>query len=146
MTELLRREIELACPPAHAFVIFTDKIDRWWPHGHRKHRDGTLRFAGGRLVDSAADGSEWTMATVTMFDPPSRLALDWFPGSAAAPTHVEVTFERAASGTLITIVHRAISDDARIVWPQKVTVFEASWSAVLMALRDFIATGGGDYG
>lgn len=145
MTEILRREIELACPPARAFAIFTDKVDRWWPSGHRKHRDGTLRFDGGRLVDQSADGTEWTMATVTAFEPPTRLALDWFPGSPAAPTQVEITFDDAAGDTtLVTVVHRPVTDAARTIWPQKVQMFEAGWSAVLPAVRDFIARGGED--
>jgi hypothetical protein len=144
MTEILRREIELACPPTDAFAIFTDKVDRWWPPGHRKHRDGTLRFDSGKLVDRAADGSEWIMANVTVFEPPKRLTLDWFPGSPAAPTHVEITFERAPDGTLVTVVHRPITDAARTIWPQRSALFEAGWDAVSRALRDFIARGKND--
>ena len=88
MADLLRREITLACPPAHAFQTFTDHVDLWWPRAHRKSSGGLLRFTAEALVDIAADGTAWTMATVRAFEPPRRLELDWFPGSPLAPTRV----------------------------------------------------------
>ena len=40
-----------------------------------------MRFTSDALIQTAADGSEWTMATVRAFEPPHRLELDWFAGA-----------------------------------------------------------------
>src|SRR3569833_4769061 len=111
MRELLVRTIDLSCGVEHAFEVFTKKIDLWWPRGHRKTPDGALRLdavTGGALADRAPDGSEWTMARVTAIDPPSLLALDWYPGSPAAPTSVEVRFAASGDGTTISVSHRPL--------------------------------------
>jgi hypothetical protein len=42
--EVLTRRIALACPVEHAFGVFTDKIDLWWPRGHRRDREASLSF------------------------------------------------------------------------------------------------------
>lgn len=142
---ILTREISLACAPAHAFAVFVDRIDLWWPRGHRKSKDGRLRFdAGprGRIVEVAADGSEWTMAAVRAFEPPALLRLDWFPGSPQAPTSVAISFEPRGDGTLVTIIHDAATPPARELWPQRVALFERGWDTVLPALRDHVAQGG----
>ena len=135
MSDLLVRSIDLACPLDHAFDVFTTRIDLWWPRGHRKTRDGRLRLeavAGGALVDRAPDGSEWTIARVTAIDPPLLLALDWYPGSPAAPTSVEVRFAASGDGTTIIVTHRPLLK-TKSIWPQRVALFTAGWEAVLPA-------------
>lgn len=143
MTEIVRRTIALACPVEHAFDVFTQRIDLWWPRGHRRNRDASLSlepFAGGRLIERSADGSEWTMGRVTEIAPPLSLSLDWFPGSPAAPTSVEVVFEAKGDGTEIVVSHRPLSDGAQAIWPERVTLFERGWDTVLPALRQFVVT------
>ena len=140
MRELLVRTIDLECGIEHAFHVFTSKVDLWWPRGHRKNRDGALRLdavAGGALIDRAPDGSEWTMARVTEVEPPTLLVLDWYPGSPAAPTSVEVRFSPSPEGTTITVTHRPLRASATI-WPQRVALFTAGWDAVLPALKSHI--------
>jgi hypothetical protein len=141
MAELLTRMIGLACPVDHAFEVFTQKIDLWWPRGHRKHRDGALHLdlARGALIDRAPDGSKWTMAEITAFDPPVLLALDWFPGSPTAPTSVEVRFTAVAERTEIVVTHRPLLE-TKSIWPQRVELFTKGWEAVLPALKSFIET------
>ena len=140
MADLLTRTISLNCSIDHAFAVFTDKIDLWWPRGHRKHREGALRLdpkAGGALIDRAPDGAEYTMGQVTAIDPPTRLNLDWFPGSAAAPTSVEIAFAKAGDGTSITVTHRPLLE-TKSIWPQRVETFTRGWDAVLPALKTYI--------
>jgi uncharacterized protein YndB with AHSA1/START domain len=139
MAEIVTRTIALACPVEHAFDVFTTRIDLWWPRGHRRNRDASLRFERDRLVERAPDGSEWPMGEVTAMEPPKRLALDWFPGSPNAPTSVEVRFEPEGKGTLVTVTHRAITPETKSIWPQRVARFIDGWDAVLPALRAFIA-------
>ena len=137
MDEILTRTIALACPVEHAFEVFTDKIDLWWPRGHRRNRDASLGFEGSALVERAPDGSEWTMGKVTAKRPPHLLALDWFPGSPGAPTSVEVRFVAEGAKTLVTVTHRPVTAESKSVWPQRVARFTEGWEAVLPALRHF---------
>ncbi|MEO8756307.1 MAG: SRPBCC domain-containing protein [Devosia sp.] len=140
MTDILTRTIALECDVDHAFGVFTSMIDLWWPRGHRKNRDGALRLdpaPGGALIDRAPDGTEWTMGRVTKIDPPNRLDLDWYPGSPAAPTSVEIRFVPAEGGTAVTVTHRPLLE-TKSIWPQRVALFTEGWESVLPALKSYI--------
>ena len=137
MDEILTRTIALDCGIEHAFDVFTDKIDLWWPRGHRKHREGTLRIAGDVLIDRGPDGAEWTMAAITTIEPPSLLRLDWYPGSTGGPTSVEVRFTGDDRSTEIVVTHRPLPA-SNSIWPQRVEMFQRGWSTVLPALKSFI--------
>lgn len=138
MADILTRTIALACPVEHAFTVFTDKIDLWWPRGHRRNREATLSLDRDALVERNPDGTFWTMGRVREIDPPHLVAFDWFPGSPAAPTSVEVRFATEAGGTTITVTHRALSDGAQTIWPERVATFTKGWDTVLPALQTFI--------
>jgi len=140
VADLLVRSIALDCDVEHAFATFTDKIDLWWPRGHRRHRDGSLRLEarkGGALVDRATDGSEWTMGRVRAIEPPAALDLDWYPGSPASPTSVEIRFVAVAGHTEITVTHRPLAE-SEAIWAQRVETFARGWDAVLPALKTII--------
>ena len=137
MSEVLVRTISLNCSCAHAFEVFTQNVDLWWPRGHRKTADATLHFTDDALIERAPDGSAWTMGQITAIDPPRLLSLDWFPGSAAAPTAVEIRFANAGSGTEITVTHRPLLE-TKSIWPQRVALFTKGWETVLPALKRFI--------
>ena len=140
MTDLLTRTIALNCTVDHAFDVFTKMIDLWWPRGHRKHREGSLRLEptpGGALIDRAPDGTEWMMGEVTGVEAPRRLDLDWYPGSAAAPTSVEIRFVGREGGTTVTVTHRPLLE-TKSMWPDRVALFTKGWEAVLPALKSYI--------
>jgi uncharacterized protein YndB with AHSA1/START domain len=118
--------------------VFTDKIDLWWPRGHRRNRDAALALTDDALVERGPDGSVWIMAEVAAKEPPHLLALDWFPGSNGAPTSVEVRFAIQGDGTLITVTHRPLALEAKSIWPQRVARFVIGWDNVLPALKAFI--------
>jgi uncharacterized protein YndB with AHSA1/START domain len=139
--EVLERTMALACSPAHAFRVFTTMTDLWWPRPHRRTEAATMVFepqVGGRLVERSPDGSEWVLGQVTAYKPPEQLSFDWFPGSPAAPTSVDVLFRAVPEGTEIAIIHRALSEAAIAAWPDKVALFARGWDTVLPALGRFI--------
>jgi uncharacterized protein YndB with AHSA1/START domain len=138
VADVLIRTIALACPVEHAFSVFTEKVDLWWPRGHRRNRDATMQFTTDALLERSPDGTLWTMGRVTAMEPPHRLALDWFPGSPAAPTSVEIAFVPSPEGTTITVTHRAVSEEAQTMWAGRVDVFARGWDTVLPALKEFI--------
>ena len=97
--------------PAEAFRIFTEEIDRWW-RGGLKYRIGKNRSVvhleaklGGRLFEGGPKTKQ--TGSVTCFDPPSRLVLEWRAVNFAPDekTEVEVQFQPSASGTLVTVKH-----------------------------------------
>jgi uncharacterized protein YndB with AHSA1/START domain len=140
--EVLERRIALSCSPAHAFRVFTTMTDLWWPRHHRRTAAATMVFEpklGGRLLERGPDGSDWVIGTITSFEPPEHLSFDWFPGSPAAPTTVDIAFREASAGTEIAITHRALSEGAIAAWPAKVALFERGWDAILPALGRHIA-------
>jgi uncharacterized protein YndB with AHSA1/START domain len=103
-------------PPEQAFRIFTEEIDGWWRNGLKyrigKHRSVVHLEArlGGRLFESfetTAGPKTKQTGTVTCFEPPSRLVLEWRAVNFAPheKTEVEVLFEASPSGTLVTVTH-----------------------------------------
>jgi uncharacterized protein YndB with AHSA1/START domain len=134
----LERRIALRCTPDHAYAVFVGRIDLWWPRGHRRDPASTISLepeVGGRLVERAG-GQEWLFGTVTALEPPHRLAFDWYPGSPAAPTAVEIGFGSGADGAEVVVVHRAVHPEARAAWPHAVARFAGGWDALLPGLRD----------
>jgi uncharacterized protein YndB with AHSA1/START domain len=107
--------------PEHAFRAFTQEIDQWWRRG-LKYRVASrgrsvLRLepkVGGRLLEcfeGASGPRVVNTGTVTVWEPPSKLAFEWRALNFAPDekTLVEVRFEPTARGTLVTVKHRGWS-------------------------------------
>jgi uncharacterized protein YndB with AHSA1/START domain len=102
--------------PEDAFDVFTGEIDLWWRTGPAYRiagrRRGQLVFEprlGGRLFEIFETTETHTIEVgrVTVWDPPSRLALEW-RGVNFKPhevTQVEVRFEPSGEGTMVTVRH-----------------------------------------
>jgi uncharacterized protein YndB with AHSA1/START domain len=142
MTDPLERTIELDCPREHAWRVFTEMIDLWWPRGHRRDEAAKLVFQphpGGRLFEKSTNGSEWTLGEVIAAEAPDRLEFNWFPGSPTAPTHVAVTFSGDGERSNIHIRHEALSAESAALWPDRVVLFAKGWDTILPALARHIA-------
>jgi uncharacterized protein YndB with AHSA1/START domain len=116
-----RISVTVALPPALAFEIFTEEIDRWWRRGikfrHSQADRGFLRIEpaiGGRLFESI-DGDDGPhvveVGRVRVWEPPRRLGFTWRNANFTADeqTEVEVEFAEAGPGTLVTVTHRGLS-------------------------------------
>lgn len=121
-----RVTVTVAVPPADAFEVFTQEIDRWWRRGakfrHAGARSSLIRLepqVGGRLFESFdGEGGEhvFEVGRVRVWDPPKRLVFSWRNANFAPneETEVEVEFRPTASGTQVTVTHRgwsALRDD-----------------------------------
>lgn len=103
-------------PQSEAFRLFTEEIDAWWRTGMR-YRIGKQRSIvhlepklGGKLFESfetAAGPKVVQTGNVLVFEPPSRLVLEWRAVNFAPDerTEVEVTFEPSPSGTRVSLRH-----------------------------------------
>jgi uncharacterized protein YndB with AHSA1/START domain len=102
-------------PPAAAFEVFTDEIDRWWRRGPRFRTAGTgaseLCFerdaSGRRLVERMQDRVH-EIGRVLVWEPGERLVFEWRLSNFAPGerTEVELRFERFNDGTRVTLEHR----------------------------------------
>jgi uncharacterized protein YndB with AHSA1/START domain len=77
-----RASVMVEAPQEHAFTVFTDGIDSWWP---REHTIGEAELkqmvleprVGGRAYGIGVDGSESDWGRVLAFDRPSRIVVSW---------------------------------------------------------------------
>jgi uncharacterized protein YndB with AHSA1/START domain len=102
----------VACTPVHAFDLWARRTALWWPPSHSVTGDPQLDVVfeprvGGRILERTPAGDEHLWGTVTVWEPPNRLAYRWhLRQDPADATDVEVTFDDAAGGgTEVRIVH-----------------------------------------
>jgi uncharacterized protein YndB with AHSA1/START domain len=114
----IRKSVLVHAPIAHAFRVFTEKFDTWWP---RTHHIGKVEpytailepRTGGRWYERGADGSECEWGHVLEYSPPKRVAVSWHLGpdyaydpDPAKASRVEVTFHDEGNGkTRVELVH-----------------------------------------
>jgi uncharacterized protein YndB with AHSA1/START domain len=112
MIEPLRLSYDLACPPAHAFTVWTTRLSLWWPKGHTVSGDPDTVVTleprlGGRIFERTPEGAEHDFGVITAWEPPYRLGYLWHirrPASEA--TDVALSFIEAGAGrTRLEIVH-----------------------------------------
>lgn len=112
----LRKNLHLPVPPETAFELFTAAIGTWWPlelhslsasEGRAPLGLSMERRPGGRLLERRHDGSVADWATLTDWQPPGRLAMDWYVGRARAnATAITVLFEAGdPESTRLTLIH-----------------------------------------
>jgi uncharacterized protein YndB with AHSA1/START domain len=135
------KTIELGCDPERAFALFTERAGDWWPSERRHTEDdtSTIRIEPeGGFYERAADGTEVQLGRVRRFEPPHRLALDWYPGTGpTAPTFVEIEFERFAGGTRVTVTHGA-GTAPQASYDKNAGGYERSWDLVLEAVANVL--------
>ena len=156
-----RVSVFVAVDPARAWDVFTRETDLWWRQGPRYRisgsRRGVLAFepgAGGRLFETFGeppDAQTFTVGTVLVWEPPSRLELEWrnVNFKPHESTRVSVSFAPQGAGTLVTVHHRgwaALPADhpARhgLAGPALARMIGLWWGDLLSALREHAAERG----
>jgi uncharacterized protein YndB with AHSA1/START domain len=113
----VRKSIEVEATPELAFEVFVNRFGLWWPKSHHIGAADPETFiieprAGGRWFERGVDGTECEVGTVKVFEPPSRLVLDWQLGGdwkfdPGLHTDVEVRFTAVgADRTRVELEHR----------------------------------------
>jgi uncharacterized protein YndB with AHSA1/START domain len=104
--------VELDAGPTACFERFTRDFGRWWPVlTHSMSRDAATRcllecHPGGRVLETAPDGTEHLWGTVTAFVPGERVRFSWHPGRGAESAQwIEVRFEPTGRGSRVTLTH-----------------------------------------
>lgn len=112
----IRKSIRVKAPIAHAFDVFTSGLTRWWPHNHgigKKPIQKALMEPrlGGRWLEISEDGTETSVATIVLWEPPHRLILVWqinakWQPDASMKSEVDVHFTAdGPDATLVELVH-----------------------------------------
>lgn len=152
----VRVTVSVRAQPEVAFRVFTEEIDLWWRRGPAYRvagrQPGVLTLepgVGGRLFEQyeGAQGPAVHQAgTITVWEPPARLAFQW-RGVNFAPgesTEVEVCFNaRPGGGTEVVLEHRgfaALRPDHPVRHGEPSVIFIRRlglwWSQLLSSLRD----------
>lgn len=122
----VRKTIRVSAAPAHAFEVFAERFDAWWPKTHHigqaEMKEAVLEpRAGGRWYERGVDGSECEWGSVLVWEPPQRLVLSWHINSKFAydervASEVEVRFiAESKDVTRVELEHRIESADAEAI-------------------------------
>jgi hypothetical protein len=115
----VRKSITVKASVEHAFQVFTEGFDTWWPHSHHIGSVPMKRaiiegHVGGRCYSEQIDGTECPWGRVLEWDPPRRFVMAWqitaawkFEPDLAKTSEVEVCFTPEADGsTRVDLEHR----------------------------------------
>ncbi len=138
----VRRSVFVRCAPEHAFRVYTERMDDWYPlEGHSLFDDpnGTVhweRQVGGRVYERSPGGEEGVWGTILAWDPPNGLTMTWHPGRGEE-TAQELTFTFTAEddGTRVEVVHSGwerIGPDFR----ERMAGYQEGWGTVLDIFAD----------
>lgn len=117
----IRKTLTVRATPEHAFAVFTEGFDRWWPRAMHVGKSPLARAGieprvGGRWYGVGEDGTEDSWGDVLAWEPPRRLVLAWrinaqFVCDPAVHSEVEVTFTPLEPGvTRVELEHRQIEN------------------------------------
>jgi uncharacterized protein YndB with AHSA1/START domain len=115
MTSKVYVALRVPASPAEAFDVFTREIGLWWQPNQlfqiTPRGDGTLRFepgADGRLLTQLANGKEFEIGRIRVWEPGARLVFAWRQATFAPEmtTEVEVRFEAMGDETRVSVEHR----------------------------------------
>jgi uncharacterized protein YndB with AHSA1/START domain len=115
----VRKSVHVLAPPAHAFEVFTARLDRWWPKTHgigaAPIKESIIEpFVGGRWYTRCEDGSDVVVGHVRVWEPGARLLVTWEVSAAwksdprvEFASEIEIRFSPdPAGGTRVDLEHR----------------------------------------
>jgi uncharacterized protein YndB with AHSA1/START domain len=112
------QSIEIEAAVERVFGAYVEEINKWWPWQGKDNsyswapegvEPSEIHFeprAGGRYYERFADGSEYVIGQIKVYEPPHKLSFswqgrDWPPGESL----FELSFEAQGEGTLLTLTH-----------------------------------------
>ena len=118
----VRKTISVKATAEHAFHVFTEGFDTWWPRSHSIGQSPLEKAiietkVGGRCYQRSVDGTECDWARVLVWEPPRRFVLAWqlngewqFEPDLAKASEVEICFTPESDGsTRVDLEHRHIA-------------------------------------
>lgn len=119
MIEPVRKSVTVKASAEHAFRVFTEGFDTWWPREHHIGKSPMKRaviegHVGGRCYSEQVDGTDCPWGSVLVWEPPQRFTIAWqitpqwqFEPDLSKSSEVEVRFTAEAGGmTRVDLEHR----------------------------------------
>ncbi len=116
---VVRKTITVKASVEHAFAVFAEGYDSWWPRTHHIGKAPMQKAIieareGGRCYSTQTDGSECDWGRVLVWDPPRRLVLAWqithewgYEPDLAKSSEVDIRFTPEPGGrTRVDLEHR----------------------------------------
>lgn len=113
----VRKSLVVNTTQAHAFDVFTNRLDSWWPKGHGIGSTPVKQSfieprKGGRWYTTHEDGSEIVVGHMKVWEPPQRIVFSWeisanWKPDPSVASEVEITFTAEdARTTRVLLEHR----------------------------------------
>ena len=115
----VRKTITVKANLEHAFKVFTEGVDTWWPRSHHIGKAPMKKCiiegrAGGRCYSEQTDGTECDWGQILVWEPPRRFVMAWqispawgYETELEKCSEVEVRFTPEAGGsTRVDLEHR----------------------------------------
>jgi uncharacterized protein YndB with AHSA1/START domain len=143
----VRKELTVAASADHAFRVFTEGVDRWWPRQHHIGKSPLARAVieprlGGRWYGISLDGSECDTGRVLVWDPPRRLVLSWqltaqWQFDPDFITEVEVTFTSVGPNqTVVVLEHRNLERFGEVAAELRKSIdAETGWGLIFSGFK-----------
>lgn len=135
------KALHVRLSPGEAFHLFTEDIALWWPVSTHSlsAADGALPQTvvlnprpGGQIVETLNDGSTSPWGTITLWEPPHEVHIDWHVGVPQIDaTQLELRCDPAGRGAKITLIHAGwerLGSEAEAMRAQ----FDEGWDHVLL--------------
>jgi uncharacterized protein YndB with AHSA1/START domain len=119
LAEPVRKSVSVRANAAHAFQVFTQGMDSWWPRSHHIGSSPIKRVVveggkDGAIYTEQEDGTRCPWGTVLAWEPPHRFVMAWqvnpdwqYEPDPSKCSEVEVRFTPVDDGTtLVELEHR----------------------------------------
>ena len=139
--EPVTKAVHVRLSPEEAFYLLTEDIALWWPVSSHSlsAADGGLPQSvvltprpGGQIIETLSDGSTAAWGTITQWDPPRRVHIDWHVGRPQIDaTKLELRCDDAGRGAKVTLIHSGweiLGKDAATERAQ----YDSGWDHVLL--------------
>jgi uncharacterized protein YndB with AHSA1/START domain len=115
----VRKSITVKASADHAFRVFTEEFDTWWPRTHHIGKSPMKKAiiegkVGGRCYSEQVDDTDCDWGQILVWEPPQRFVMAWqikpgwgYEPDLAKSSEVEVRFTPEADGsTRVDLEHR----------------------------------------
>ena len=113
------KSITVQASPEHAFRVFTEGYDTWWPRSHHIGKSPMKKAiiegrVGGRCYSEQTDGTDCDWGQILVWEPPHRFVIAWqithtwgYEPDLAKASEVEIRFTPEPGGrTRVDLEHR----------------------------------------
>jgi uncharacterized protein YndB with AHSA1/START domain len=115
----VRKSITVKASADHAFQVFAEGFDTWWPRSHHIGKSPMKKAiiegkVGGRCYSEQVDGTDCDWGEILVWEPPQRFVIAWqitpawgYEPDLAKSSEVEVRFTPEPDGsTRVDLEHR----------------------------------------